>query len=165
MKQLAKVGYVPSIFSHRDEFLTSFDKIFDEMMSNSFPNFGKEFGIDFFEKNSYPKCDTIDLPDKIQIEMEIPGVDKSDISIEIQNIDGIKALVISGKKSTKDVEEKKNYIRRELKRSAFRRSFKLHEGLEGDKINAEFKNGILLIDIPKREPEKVEEVVTKIDIK
>lgn len=168
MKNFTKTreGYIPSIFSNRDEFLTPFDKMFDELMNNSFPTFGKDFGIDFFEKGSYPKCDVIDYSDKVRIELEIPGVDKSDITIEMKPINGSKHLVISGKKAA----EYKNdgnttFIRRELKRSAFQRSFVIHDSLESDKINAEFKNGILVVDIPKKEAGKIEETVTKIEIK
>jgi len=166
MKSLSKNGYLPSIFSNRDEFLTPFDKMFDEIMNTSFPAFGKDFGVDFFEKGSYPKCDVIDYEDKVQIELEIPGVDKSDISIEMKPVNGNKHLLVSGKKSQSIEDSKsKQFIRRELKRSSFQRSFVIHESLESDNINAEFKNGILIIDIPKRVPEKVEETVTKIQIK
>lgn len=166
MKNLTKNnGYLPSIFSNRDEFLTPFDRMFDEIMNNSFPTFGKDFGIDFFERGSYPKCDIIDYDDKVQIELEIPGVDKSDISIEMKPINGSKQLVISGKKTQTEENKSKSFIRRELKRSAFQRSFVIHESLEPDKINAEFKNGILVVDIPKKVPEKVEEQATKIEIK
>jgi len=167
MKNLNKNrGYLPTIFSTKDEFLTPFERIFDEMVNSAFPTFGKNFGIDFFEKGSYPKCDVIDYEDRVTIELEIPGVEKSDISIEMKPINGSKQLIISGKKS-QSIEEtsSKQYIRRELKRSAFQRSFVIHEALEADKINAEFKNGILTVDIPKKEPEKVEEEVTKIEIK
>ena len=164
---MKKQRYLPSLFSHRDEFLTPFDKLFDEMINSSFPTFGRDFGIDFFEKGSYPKCDIVDYSDKVRIELEIPGVDKSDISIEIKPVNGSKQLIISGKKTldSKETNDEKQFIRRELKRSSFKRSFSINDLLESDNINAEFKNGILLIDIPKKEPEKVEEVTKKIDIK
>lgn len=160
-------SYSPTIFSHshKDEFLTPFDSLFDQLMNRDFPDFTKEFGVEFFKKGSYPKCDVIDMTDRVEIEMEIPGVNKEDISIEIKPVGQTKELVIKGKKSIDEKEEKKNYLMRELKRSAFMRSFALHNSLESDKINAEFKNGILKISIPKKESEKVEEVVTKIDIK
>ena len=159
-------SYLPAPFSHRDEFLTPFDKMFDELMNTSFPWFGKDFGIDFFEKGSYPKCDIVDYKDKVRIELEIPGVDKSDISIEMKPVNGTKQLIISGKKASKtEDKETKQFIRRELKRSAFQRSFDIHDSLVSDNINAEFKNGILLVDIPKKEPGKEKEISTKIEIK
>ncbi len=167
MKGLTKnSGYIPSIFSTRDEFLTPFDKMFDEMANSFFPTFGKDFGVDFFEKGSYPKCDVIDYSDRIRIELEIPGVDKSNISIEMKPINGSKQLIISGQKSSaSDDAENKQFIRRELKRSSFQRSFVIHESLDAGNINAEFKNGILTIDVPKRVPSKAEETPTKIEIK
>jgi HSP20 family protein len=163
---MKKQSYLPSLFSHREEFLTPFDKMFDELMNSSFPTFGKDFGIDFFEKGSYPKCDIVDYKDKVRIELEIPGVDKSDICIEMKPVNGSKQLIISGKKALKTEDnENKQFIRRELKRSAFQRSFAIHDSLLSDKIDAEFKNGILIVDIPKKEPNETEQVTTKIDIK
>lgn len=164
--QIKNNSYLSSIFSNKDEFLTPFDKLFDEMLNDTFPTFGKDLGMNFFEKGSYPKCDIVDYEDKVQIELEIPGINKSDISLEIKPINGSKQLIISGKKAPTYTENiNKKYIRRELKRSAFQRSFVIHESLEPDKINAEFKDGILMVDIPKKVPEKVEEHVTKIEIK
>ena len=167
MKAITKNhGYVPSMFSNRAELITPFDTMFDAIFNSSFPDFGKDFGIDFFEKGSYPKCDVVDYSDKIQIELEIPGVDKNDISIEMKPINGSKQLIISGKKSSEyKPDNGSQYLRRELKRSAFQRSFILHDELESDNINAQFKNGILLIDIPKKVPQEVKEEVTKIEIK
>lgn len=157
---------LPAIFSHRDEFLTPFDKLFDDMVHQAIPDFSKNFGIeDVFQKSAYPKCDIIDLLDKIQVEMEIPGVDKSDISIEVKSSGNNKELVISGKKSLEVQDERKNYIKKELKRSAFQRSFTLYDELNSEDINAEFKNGILKIDIPKKEPSKLSNVSTKVEIK
>ena len=165
MKNLTKnTSYFPTLFSGRDEFLTPFDKMFDEMFNSSFPDFGKDFGLEFFEKAAYPKCDIIDRPDMMVVELEIPGVYKEDISIEIKPMNGNKQLIISGKKSSETKDDAK-YVRRELKRSSFQRSFVLHEELESDKISAEFKNGILQIGIPKKQPSETNEEVTKIEIK
>ena len=53
-------------------------------------------------------------------------------------------------------------IRKELKHSSFKRSFELGEQLNGDKIKASFKDGLLSIDIPKVEPEEPKKVSVKI---
>ena len=107
---------------HRDEFLTPFDQIFDEFFKANSPNFSQEFGVDFFEKGSYPRVDVIDYNDTVVIEAEVPGLSKQDVNVEVeQNV-----LTVSGGKS-KNVTDSQNgkYIRRELKRSSFRRSFTL----------------------------------------
>ena len=80
--------------------------------------------------------------------MDVPGFDKKDISIEAN--DGY--LTITAEKNSEDEEknENKNYIRRERVYGKVERSFYLGD-LDQDKIDAEFKNGILNIVVPKKE--------------
>jgi HSP20 family protein len=150
---------LPSVFKHRNNFVDSFDKVFDQLVAKSFPALTDEFGVDFFSKSSYPKVDVLDYKDKIKIISEIPGLTKSDIDIELKD----EVLTISGK--TNRAEEngtEGTYLYRELKHSAFRRSFTLGDNFKSKDIKAKFKNGILNIEIPKVTP-KIEEAV-KIDI-
>lgn len=136
----------------RDEFITPFDRIFDNFMKDLHPTFSKEFGVDFFEKSSYPKCDAIDYNDKMVMVFEIPGLSKDEVSIDI---DG-DILTVSGQKSElKDNgKEGGTYVRRELKRSSFKRSFHTSpEKFDLEKVKAKFDNGILALTIPKHEQE------------
>ena len=150
---------VPSIIKHRDNFVNSFDRIFDQMISKQFPTLRDELGVDFFNKSSYPKVDVIDYKDRVKIVSEIPGLTKSDIDIELKD----EVLTISGRKSeTEENGADGTYLYRELKHSAFRRAFTLGENFKSKDIKAKFKNGILNIEIPKVEPKKEE--ATKIDI-
>jgi len=140
---------------HRDEFLTPFDKIFDDFFAANVPGFTQDFGVDFFEKGSYPKVNVIDFSDRIEIEAEIPGLDKSDVNVEVE----ANVLTIVGNKLV--VPEKEHgqigtYIRRELKRSSFRRSFRLGDNIQKDNIEAEFNNGMLTITLSKIKPVKPE---------
>ena len=140
---------VPSRVS-RDEFLTPFDSLFDNVLAKAFPAFGQEFGIEFFGNNSYPKVDVVDHDDKITIEAEIPGLGKEEVSVDLEE----NVLTISGRKHSHDEDTNTRYIRKELKRSSFKRSFKLGENIDCKKTKADFNNGILLIDLPKKKPEK-----------
>ena len=100
---------------HRDEFLTPFDRIFDEFFAANVPSFTQDFGVDFFEKGSYPKVNLIDFTDRVVIEAEIPGLDKSDVNVELE----ANVLTIVGNKlvvPNKESGETGAYIRRELKR-------------------------------------------------
>ena len=81
----------------RDEFLTPFDKIFDEFYKATAPNFSKEFGVDFFEKGAYPKVNVTEYENSVVIEAGVPGLSKSDISIDVES--GV--LTITGNKVTK----------------------------------------------------------------
>jgi HSP20 family protein len=108
----------------------------------------------FFGNNSYPKVDIIDQADSIEFEAEIPGLQKDEVSVEFQ--EGI--LSISGQKRQKESQQEVSYIRKELKRSSFQRSFKLSDSFNTDKIKAKFENGLLLISVPKKKPEKTKKV-------
>jgi HSP20 family protein len=138
----------------REEFLTPFDSLFDNMIEKAFPAFGQEIGISFFGNNSYPKVDVSDHADKIQIEAEIPGLSKEDVNVDLED----NVLTIVGQKRNTDKKENVNYIRKELKRSNFQRSFKLNSSFNLSEIAAKFENGILLIDVPKKEAEKPKKI-------
>ncbi len=137
----------------REEFLTPFDSFFDNVIQKAFPEFGQEFGVQFFGNNSYPKVDVLDNPDCITIEAEIPGLSKDDVSVDL---DG-DVLSIIGNRQNVDTKDTK-YIRRELKRSSFKRSFKLNGKLDLKGIKAEFENGLLNVKINKLEPEKPQKI-------
>jgi len=131
---------------NRDEFLTPFDKIFDQMMNKQFPAFQEEVGVSF-NKGSYPKVNVYEYDDKIGIIAEIPGLDKKNVSVEVEE----NLLTISGDKHGFEDDGAK-CITRELKHSSFKRSFNLGEHLDGNDVTATFKDGILSIEIPKTEP-------------
>ena len=133
---------------NRDEFLTPFDAIFDELMNKQFPTFQEEVGVSF-NKGAYPKVNVYEYDDKIGIVAEIPGLDKKNVSVEVEE----DVLIISGDKHGFDSDGGK-CITRELKQSAFTRSFNLGEYLDGTKVSAKFKDGMLSISIPKKEPEQ-----------
>ena len=141
---------------NRDEFITPFDRIFDELMHKQFPNFQEEVGVSF-NKGSYPKVNVYEYDDKIGIVAEIPGLDKKNVSVEVEE----NVLTISGDKHGFEDDGGK-CITRELKHSSFRRSFTLGEHLDGDGVGANFKDGILSIEIPKVEPELPKKNIVKI---
>ena len=132
---------------NRDEFLTPFDKIFDQMMNKQFPAFQEEVGVSF-NQGAYPKVNIYEYDDKIGIIAEIPGLDKKNVSVEVED----SMLTISGDKHGVEDEGAK-CITRELKHSSFKRSFNLGDHLDGEDVSASFKDGMLSISIPKKEPE------------
>ena len=146
-KGLGASVIVPPAFS-RDEFLTPFDSLFDNVIGKAFPSLAEDVGIGFFEKNSYPKVDVIDFDDKITIEAEIPGLTKQEVSVDLEE----NVLIVSGLKHSHAEDTNTRYIRKELKRSSFKRSFRLGDNFNSTKIKADFSDGILLITIPKKEP-------------
>ena len=152
---MTKVFVKPSHLN-RDEFLTPFDKVFDHLMEQTFPTFKEDVGVSFI-KGAYPKVNVYEYDDKIGIVAEIPGLDKSNVSVDVEE----DVLIISGDKHGFDSDGGK-CITRELKQSAFTRSFNLGEYLDGTKVSAKFKDGMLSISIPKKEPEQPKKHSVKI---
>ncbi len=147
----------------REDSISTFDNYLDHFFNETFSNFSDNFGLDFFEKSSYPKLDIIDYVDKCLIESEIPGLKKDDISIEIKD----NILSISGKKQDKKEENNKGvYLYRELKKSSFKRSINIDSKKYNlEQINASFENGILKIEIPKIKIEEDKNNIKVVNIK
>ena len=141
---------------NRDEFLTPFDKVFDHLMEQTFPTFKEDVGVSF-NKGAYPKVNVYEYDDKIGIVAEIPGLDKKNVTVEVED----SVLTIAGDKHGFDSDGGK-CITRELKQSAFTRSFNLGEYLDGKNVSAKFKDGLLSISVPKKEPEKPKKNFVKI---
>jgi HSP20 family protein len=151
MKQQIQRGF--PIPQFRDEFFSPLDTLFDKVFSESFPELSKEIGINPFQQNAYPKCDIINFDDRIEIVAEVPGLSKEQITIDV---DG-DVITLKGEKSNKASNEKEGgvYLRREVKRSSFLRSFTADSKIfDLDNVKASFEDGVLELAIPKREPEK-----------
>ena len=148
--------------------LWSNNNLFDEMddfFNNRF--FGDLCDTGLMEKNFEPasglmKTDVIEKENGYQLEAELPGFNKEDISIDLKN----EVLTISASHNENKDEKDENgkYIRRERRSSSYQRSFRT-PGLKPEDIIAQYKNGVLTVNIPKKEaiPEKEESV--KIEVK
>lgn len=125
--------------------LTPFErKSFD--LFNAFHDFEKDFFGGAAPMNSF-KTDIRDEGDKYVLEAELPGFEKSDIKLDI---DG-GYLVLSAEHSSESNEKDKEgkYIRRERSYGSYKRSFDISE-VNSDSIDAEYKNGVLFVNLPKR---------------
>ena len=133
--------------------------------------FGRN-ALDFFDflndseraSNAVPvnscRTDIIDEGDKYVMESELPGFNKEDIKLNIND----DRLTITAKHSeNKEAKDDSNkYIRRERTFGSYHRSFDITD-IQTDEISAEYKNGILIIDLPKRRP--AEPVTRTLEIK
>ena len=137
-------------FPDTDEFLTPFDKVFDKMLETNFPEVIDQVGVTPYSNSAYPKVNVYEYDDKVGIVAEIPGLSKKQIKVDVED----NILTISGDKHSVWDDAKAKVLRRELKQSSFKRSFTLGELLDGDDISANFKDGVLSIEIPKSVPEK-----------
>ncbi len=134
---------VPSIFN---------GNLFDDFMDFSFPDIDKElYGK---RAQNIMKTDVKELEDRYEVMVDLPGFHKEDIRLELN--DG--TLTISAVKSLgKEDESKGNYIRRERVVGNMQRSFYVGKALTEEDIHAKYENGILKLDIPKKDARKVPE--------
>lgn len=107
---------------------------------------------DFFDhytpvKKEYMKCDIYEDDNKYVIEMDIPGFQKEDIGIDVEN--GYLTIYVE---KNYDNSENKNYLRRERVYENYERSFYIGD-VNSEEITAEFKEGILKIIFPKKQEE------------
>jgi HSP20 family protein len=94
-----------------------------------------------------PSSDITEDENEYQIRMDIPGMEKNDIKVNVQ--DG--RITITGERKTEEKDEKKDFIRQERYHGSFYRSFTLPEKLREDNIQATFKDGVLKLVVPKAE--------------
>jgi len=98
-----------------------------------------------------PRVDIAETEKAISLHVEIPGVQKDDVKISI-NEDRI--LSIRGEKKQIETIEGQQFVRVESRFGTFARSFTLSDSIDINGIQAEFNHGILQITLPKVEPEK-----------
>lgn len=106
------------------------------------------------------RTDIRDDGDKYVLESELPGFGKEDITLDISGSQLIIAAQRSSDNDEKD--DRGNYIRRERSFGSYRRSFDI-SSVNADEINAEYKNGILTVELPKKRRE--EPVSKRLEIK
>ncbi len=127
-----------------------------------FNNFWNDWGI---PSSKIPPVDIHETDDAYVLEAELPGYNEKDVNVSVEK----HVLRISSvKEACKDEDEKeekhskdKNYLVRERCYQSFERSFTLPEGIDEDHITGEFKNGGLVLSMPKLPVEKPK----KIDVK
>ncbi len=101
-----------------------------------------------------PAVDIYDDKDKIVIKAELPGMDKKDIKVDLKD----HVLTLKGERSYENEVKEDNYYHKERVFGKFQRAFRLSVNLDPEKINADFKDGVLKVEIPKPEEEKPKKI-------
>lgn len=128
---------------------------------NDFDLFEEMFDEPFFGRRGpgpelkLMKTDIKEKNGNYLIEMDLPGYEKENINIELEN--GYLKVSAKVDKNTDESNEEENYIHRERFFGECSRSFYVGDGLTEDDIKASFKNGILTLTVPKEEPKNLEE--------
>ena len=132
---------------------------FDRLMSDFLPRQARAEACkeDGCECGWSPRADIVENPNNYQIVVEIPGFEKSDVKLTVE--EGI--LSLSGERKFADESEDRNYRRVERLYGKFERKFRLPKEAELDKIDAELVNGVLTISINKSEKVAGREIQVK----
>ena len=113
--------------------------------------FDDDFFMDFKNEKAIGKTDIKELKDNYLLEIELPGFAKEDIKAEVNN----GYLVVTAEHNNKEEkDEKGRYIRKERYSGQCMRSFYVGSELKEEDIKAKFENGILKLEVPKKEFEK-----------
>jgi HSP20 family protein len=110
---------------------------------------------DAFERDWVPAVDIFEKNDEVNLVAELPGLTKEDVDISIEN----GTLTISGEKKRESEVKDDNFHRVERAYGRFQRSFALPSAIDPKKVKAVFKDGILTVNLGKKEeakPKKVE---------
>ena len=105
-----------------------------------------------------PKADIVDSDDKLLFTFEIPGMKKEDIKVVIAD----RVLNVSGRREPRMGSESERVVRQEILSGEFERQFTLPEAVRTDTIQAEYDNGILAIELEKKDEVKPRQVDVKI---
>jgi len=133
-------------------FRSEFDKLFDRFFDSFFQdnNFGENLAT--FPIN--PRADIEETGKEYLVSLELPGIDKNDLKLHIED----NKLFIKGeKKQSKDIKEAK-YVSCERSYGGFQRIFDLSSTIKSNEIEAEYKDGVLKIKLPKTEESKRKEI-------
>jgi HSP20 family protein len=137
---------------------------YDIEKRNRRENFVDKFFNDFFfDTESFngnsswtPAVDIIEEKDKYLVKADLPGLEEKDVDLELK--DGY--LTIRGERKNEYENKEGNVYRCEKSYGSFMRTFNVND-VDADKVNAEYKNGILTINLPKAESKKAKKISIK----
>ncbi|MCR4627111.1 MAG: Hsp20/alpha crystallin family protein [Treponema sp.] len=124
--------------------------LFNTLFNNDFDNdMLPEFN--FHATYATPKVDVKETKDKYLLEMDLPGRTEKDVNIELDgSVLTISSVKEEKKESKNENTDKNKWLIRERRSYEFSRRFTLPEDVNGEQISANFKNGVLTIDIPRK---------------
>lgn len=132
----------------KDEIKRSFVRMFTSP-SSPFMNFGRKTG-GTFTNESQPNVELINADDEIIVKIELPGINKDDIKLNLYE----EYLEIKAEREKKKIEEGDNYHLSEISYGSISRVISFPAKVDIEEAETEYKNGVLIITTPKIEPKK-----------
>ena len=121
--------------------------------------FGRLFGewsrdFDVFDRAWSPTVDLKETDDAYTLEADLPGMKKDEIDVSVMD----NVVTLKGERKHEAETKEKGYHRVERRYGSFERSFEIPGGFQGDKISANYENGVLKVTLPKREETKPKQI-------
>ena len=160
-----KSSSVPQMWQPFESLRQEIDRLFNDFGQGFWRPFGRSLFAHepLFQREmrltTMPAVDVIESEKAYEVTAELPGMDEKNIEVKVAN--GF--LTIKGEKQEEKEEKKKDYYLQERSFGSFERSFGLPEGVDADKIEANFKKGVLTVMLPKK-PE-AQKPAKKIEVK
>jgi HSP20 family protein len=125
----------------------SFDGLMNELFNELPASFGKSMREDVL---NFPPVNITEKNDHYHLELSAPGMDKGDFNVKLEG----DTLTISATQKEEKSEATDKAIRKEFSNRSFKRSFTVDDKIDGSNISAKYENGILKLDLPKKEEVK-----------
>ena len=125
----------------------SFDGLMNELFNELPASFGKSMREDVL---NFPPVNITEKNDHYHLELSAPGMDKADFNVKLE----ADTLTISATKKEEKNDAADKSIRKEFSYRSFKRSFTVDDKIDGSNISAKYENGILKLDLPKKEEVK-----------
>ena len=136
-----------------------FENMLERYSKSGLSNIGKQLSTEMSFADWSPSVDIEEEEDKYVIKADLPGVEKEDIEVKLEN--GV--LSIRGEKQTeKETGKGTKKHRTERFHGTFARSFTLPDAVKADKVDAAYKDGVLSLTIPKEEESKPKSIEIKV---
>ena len=135
-----------------------FDTMFDRAVDEFFAPWASRSGAE--GEGWAPRVDIREHGNAIVIEAEVPGAERDSLKLEVK--DGV--LTLKGEKRSERQEEGEGVYRVERSYGAFERKFSLPEEVDGEKIEAVYKDGVLTVTLPKKPELAPRRIAVKTDV-
>lgn len=139
-----------SVFARRGDDMGSSLATLQEEMNRLFDHFftgSQVYMTDWDEKMiAAPAVNVVEDGNSFRVEADIAGIDPKEVNVEFAN----GCLTLKGERRKEEKKEDENYLRHEISYGSFLRNIALPETADGDKAKASFKNGSLIITVPKK---------------
>ena len=129
-------------------------------------DFFRDFGFGNFpifqtdsKANFSPAVNIVDKGNRFDLTFELPGMDKGDIKILVKD----NVLTVSGERKVQSEIKDDTFVRTEISSGSFSRSFNLGDSIDNDKVTADYRNGLLHVNLEKKEHVKPKEINVNIN--